>query len=54
MTLKSKQYVIDCPELLEKCRTQNGEDWPKIAHVPYKHLGSPELRHPNEASSSSN
>ncbi|KAH7517679.1 hypothetical protein FEM48_Zijuj09G0090100 [Ziziphus jujuba var. spinosa] len=46
--------IQDCSQLLERCRPQDGEDWPKIVHVPYKHIGPPELSHPSEASSSSN
>ncbi|KAL5541229.1 hypothetical protein UlMin_042702 [Ulmus minor] len=44
--------IQECPGLIERCRQQGSEDWQKIEHVPYKHIGSPELRNPNPGSSS--
>ncbi|KAF3435841.1 hypothetical protein FNV43_RR22933 [Rhamnella rubrinervis] len=45
--------ISDCNRIsfyLKGC----GEDWPKITHVPYKHIGIPTPRPSTEASSSSN
>ncbi|PON93760.1 Leucine-rich repeat, cysteine-containing subtype [Trema orientale] len=45
--------IQDCPQLLERCREHGGEDWPKIAHVPYKRIGLSQQSDPSAGSSSS-
>ncbi|XP_073000187.1 putative disease resistance protein RGA4 [Typha latifolia] len=31
--------ISGCPVLVERCRSPNGEDWPKIARIPYRDIG---------------
>ncbi|XP_072999057.1 putative disease resistance protein RGA4 isoform X2 [Typha latifolia] len=31
-------YISGCPVLEERCRSPNGEDWPKIAHIPNREI----------------
>ncbi|CAL9023359.1 unnamed protein product [Prunus brigantina] len=45
-------YIQECPELDERCRHDSNEDWSKIAHVPHKYIGSPQLRQFGETSTS--
>ncbi|KAB2082827.1 hypothetical protein ES319_A05G224500v1 [Gossypium barbadense] len=32
--------IQDCPELEKRCKEGKGEDWLKISHIPYKHIGA--------------
>ncbi|XP_062022988.1 putative disease resistance protein RGA1 isoform X1 [Rosa rugosa] len=52
--LTKLQYlsIQECPELEQRCRQGNGEDWFKIAHVPHKYIGSPQVSQSSEASTS--
>ncbi|PON45663.1 LRR domain containing protein, partial [Parasponia andersonii] len=31
-------WIYNCPTLLERCQRANGEDWPKIQHIPIVQL----------------
>ena len=31
----SQLYLRNCPVLKQRCSKEKGEDWPKIAHIPY-------------------
>ncbi|XP_021806066.1 putative disease resistance protein RGA1 [Prunus avium] len=42
--------IQECLELEERCRRGSGEYWSKIAHVPHKYIGSPQVRQFGEAS----
>ncbi|PON72366.1 hypothetical protein PanWU01x14_067570 [Parasponia andersonii] len=32
------RWIHNCPTLLERCQRPDGEDWPKIQHIPVLHL----------------
>ncbi|MED6139092.1 hypothetical protein PIB30_080623 [Stylosanthes scabra] len=32
----SHLYIIECPEIAERCDEDTGPDWPKIAHIPHR------------------
>ncbi|XP_059644900.1 putative disease resistance protein RGA4 [Cornus florida] len=44
--------IQHCPELEEQFAQKGGEDWPKIAGIPHKHIGSPISRQSSGDSSS--
>ncbi|CAL2280362.1 unnamed protein product [Prunus armeniaca] len=44
--------IQECPELEERCRCDSGEDWSKIANVPHKYIGSPQVRQSGKVSTS--
>ncbi|XP_044499793.1 disease resistance protein RGA2-like isoform X1 [Mangifera indica] len=45
--------IRDCPRLENRCKKNVGEDWLKIAHIPYIYIGSTTPKNYNNASSSS-
>ncbi|PON39778.1 NB-ARC domain, LRR domain containing protein [Parasponia andersonii] len=45
--------IQGCHVLQHRCRPEIGIDWPKIAHIPYKHIESPNLKRPREEEASS-
>ncbi|XP_059642515.1 putative disease resistance protein RGA1 [Cornus florida] len=44
--------IQECPELEERCTKKGSEEWLKIAHIPHKHIGSPESRQSSAAGTS--
>ena len=38
LTHLQKLEIDDCPELIERCKPETGEDWQKIAHIPEIYL----------------
>ncbi|KAH7517692.1 hypothetical protein FEM48_Zijuj09G0091400 [Ziziphus jujuba var. spinosa] len=49
LTVLQHLSIQDCSELLKRSTPESGEDWLKVSHVPYKHIGSPEQRQLSEA-----
>ncbi|XP_035541293.1 putative disease resistance protein RGA1 isoform X1 [Juglans regia] len=37
--------IDDCPILLQRCKQDGGEDWPKIAHIPKLEYFDPQLQY---------
>ncbi|XP_078150631.1 disease resistance protein RGA2-like [Carex rostrata] len=33
-------YIDKCPNLIRRCQPNQGEDWHKITHIPFLHLGA--------------
>ncbi|KAL5828219.1 hypothetical protein ACOSQ4_020016 [Xanthoceras sorbifolium] len=36
--------IAGCPVLIERCKKDTGEDWPKIAHIPMIQLDDEEIK----------
>ena len=43
LTHLQKLGIKDCPELIERCKPETGEDWQKIAHIPEIYLDSEKI-----------
>ena len=41
--------IKDCPILLQRCKSDKGVDWPKIAHIPNLEVSAPKLQFFNKS-----
>ncbi|XP_056695932.1 uncharacterized protein [Spinacia oleracea] len=39
-SLTKLEIIMPSPELKDRCRKPDGEDWPKICHIPHLHISS--------------
>ena len=53
LTAIQRLSIQGCPRLQQRCRPETSEDWPKIAHVPCKHIEFGNGKRPREEGSSS-